>query len=131
MVPYSNCSHELCDMEPCTVPNGPGAPDPRDDPDWEPSDEDEGPPSCVGGRGLRVRRERCATCIFRPGNLMNLNPGRLRDMVAQVREHDSYVVCHQTLSEPLGAVCRGSFDELYTTPVQIATRLDAVEWVDA
>ena len=80
--------------------------------------------------GMRVLRQQCSTCIFRPGNLMRLDSGRLADMVQSVREKGTFVVCHQTLSEPLGAVCRGSFDKVETPPVQLAKRLSFVVLVD-
>ena len=59
--------------------------------------------------GLRVCADMCPTCIFRPGNLMHLRPGRVRRMVDQALADDSAIVCHDTLhgSE---AVCRGFFD---------------------
>lgn len=60
---------------------------------------------------LRIMAERCSTCIFRPGNLMSLNDGRVREMLQSVVRHDSYITCHQTLGtdEP-GAICKGGSD---------------------
>lgn len=76
-------------------------------------------------------REQCSTCIFRPGNLMQLQPGRLKDMVETVQKKDGYVICHKTLDRGVpGAVCRGSYDKLFTTPIQLAERLGLVEWVE-
>lgn len=59
--------------------------------------------------GLRVCSEMCSTCIFRPGNLMQLRPGRVRAMVAESLEHDSFIPCHKTLDGDK-AVCRGFYD---------------------
>lgn len=98
-------------------------------------DEDDIGLSCLTteGRGakLRVQTERCSTCIFSPGNLMSLRPGRLKDMTEQVRESEGYVTCHQTLSHERGAVCRGSFDNIKTQTIQVVERLDLIEWVQA
>jgi hypothetical protein len=47
---------------------------------------------------VHVQAQMCSTCIFRPGNLMDLNAGRVRSMVDEAREHDSAIVCHQTLT---------------------------------
>jgi hypothetical protein len=105
-----------------------------DEQDDYPDDEDDGepyPPSVNGPNGLRIMREQCSTCIFRPGNLMQLNRGRLADMVQLTRARDTNVVCHQTLGEPFGAMCRGSVDERAGQLVRIAERLNAVELVDA
>ena len=30
---------------------------------------------------VHVCEKKCSTCIFRPGNLMNLNPGRAKEML--------------------------------------------------
>ena len=40
----------------------------------------------VASRGVvRVQAEKCVTCIFKPGNKMDLRKGRLKDMVEGVR----------------------------------------------
>jgi hypothetical protein len=78
--------------------------------------------------GVRVMANRCPTCIFRPGNQMHLMPGRLRDMVEQVRERDSCIPCHETLDHDRQAVCRGQFDTVKTQPLQIAERLGMIVW---
>ena len=59
--------------------------------------------------GLRVCAGECSTCIFRPGNLMTLRPGRVRNMVDQAVAADSFISCHKTL-EGEQAVCRGFYD---------------------
>ena len=76
---------------------------------------------------VHVQAEMCSTCIFRPGNLMELRAGRVRQMVDEAREHDSAIVCHQTLSDD-NAVCRGFFERYATTPLQIAERLGLIPW---
>jgi hypothetical protein len=53
----------------------------------------------------------CETCVFRPGNLMHLQPGRLRGMVDQAKNGGSAIVCHSTLEEGVdNAICRGYWD---------------------
>jgi hypothetical protein len=59
--------------------------------------------------GLRVCREMCSDCVFRPGNLMRLRPGRVRGMVRDAIRDDSFIPCHQTLDDEQ-AVCRGFYD---------------------
>jgi hypothetical protein len=100
------------------------------DPDDE-ADEDSGGPLWVGDPDTmrtRLLACMCATCIFRPGNPMQLNPGRLRDLVDQARAGDGFIVCHSTLpgmappgAEP--AVCRGFVDRYDTPALQIIGRL--------
>ena len=59
--------------------------------------------------GLRVCADLCSTCIFRPGNLMDLRAGRVRAMVDGAKADDSAIVCHATL-DGARAVCRGYWD---------------------
>ncbi len=67
----------------------------------------------------RLLSRQCDTCIFRPGNPMHLDPGRLHEMVTTALAEQSFVICHDTL--PYGphpdtppAICRGFYDR-YTT----------------
>ena len=83
----------------------------------------------------RLLSRPCLTCVYRPGNLMRLNPGRLKDLTAQARESEGYVVCHATLPETapsgvLPAVCRGFYDRFSTAALQIAARLWGFTEVD-
>lgn len=48
-------------------------------------------------RKSRMLSRQCRTCIFRPGNLMRLSEGRLRELVAEARRDETFVVCHDTL----------------------------------
>lgn len=64
---------------------------------------------------LHVVAEKCQTCVFRPGNPMRLEPGRLADLVESNRSAGSALVCHKTLPygehpEVGGAICRGYWD---------------------
>ncbi|MFF4501601.1 hypothetical protein [Streptomyces sp. NPDC001401] len=59
---------------------------------------------------VRLCARRCATCIFRPGNLMDLQPGRLADMVTRARRTEGHIVCHATLGTAAPAICRGFAD---------------------
>lgn len=83
----------------------------------------------VDGR-VRVMRRMCDTCIFRSGNLMRLEPGRVDGMVRDAVARDSTIVCHDTLTHPLHAACRGFFDRHKTQPLQVAERLRLVRWVE-
>ena len=80
---------------------------------------------------LHVLADRCRTCVFRPGNLMRLAPGRLASMVAFNRKHDRWITCHTTLyrDDVDQAVCRGYFDGFVdeSLPLSTAVELDLVE----
>ena len=76
----------------------------------------------------------CETCIFRPGNAMDLEPGRVLGMVRDATKKETAIVCHKTLSliegEKRNAVCRGFFDLHQTLPIKVAISANLVEFVD-
>lgn len=64
---------------------------------------------------VHVLSEKCRTCIFRPGNPMRLQPGRVQQMVDDSLKAGGAITCHQTLAyggyEAEGeAICRGFFE---------------------
>jgi len=75
--------------------------------------------------------EMCETCIFRPHNLMHLQPGRVRSMVDEATANEGAIVCHKTLDQKRHAVCRGFFDHHKTQLLQVAERLGYVVWWQA
>lgn len=87
--------------------------------------------NCLGETGMRVQAEQCDSCIFRSGNKMHLESGRVAEMAAEVRKEGGYVTCHKTLGLPLRqrVICRGSFDRFKTEIIQLAERMGFIEWV--
>lgn len=61
---------------------------------------------------VHVMKVKCSTCIFRPGNLMNLEPGRVKEMVDGSIADGAAITCHKTIhgQAEQEAVCRGFFD---------------------
>jgi hypothetical protein len=82
----------------------------------------------------RMCAEQCSTCIFRPGNPMDLRPGRLRDITRSALRADSFIVCHSTLPGPQQvappAICRGFADRYSTNLLRIWGRLGGFVDVD-
>lgn len=58
---------------------------------------------------VHVLAVKCSTCIFRPGNLMHLRPGRRDSMVQECIDQNSAIPCHETLDDKR-AICRGFYD---------------------
>lgn len=85
----------------------------------------------VASRGVvRVKKEKCETCIFRPGNVMGLRPGRVAGMVRDTRADEGVIPCHETYDLEEQAVCRGFYElEPKPGPLQIAERLGCIEEV--
>lgn len=75
---------------------------------------------------VHVLAERCSTCVFRPGNLMTLSDGRLRDLIDQNLKADAALTCHKTIGHD-PAVCRGFFDAYETTPLRLAKAFRIIE----
>lgn len=75
---------------------------------------DESPRPGPNGRP-QLLREKCATCLFRPGDPMRLGAERIRDVIQANRATGALLTCHQTLSygdhpEVGQAACRGYVD---------------------
>jgi hypothetical protein len=80
-------------------------------------DEDGGEPEGGGtfeleAMRLHVMADRCRTCVFRPGDLMHLGPGRLREIVEANMAAEAALTCHSTLlygqeSRLPPAICNG------------------------
>jgi hypothetical protein len=60
-----------------------------------------------------VFEEMCSTCIFRPGNLMHLHPGRLKEVVDKNVARGTLLICHTTTYGQAAeeVVCRGFYDK--------------------
>jgi hypothetical protein len=59
----------------------------------------------------RLCREQCSTCVYRPGNPMQLRPGGLKALSEEARQ--SFVPCHDTLpwiADFGPSMCRGWYD---------------------
>lgn len=79
--------------------------------------------------GVHVLSEMCLTCVFRPHNVMLLEPGRLKGMIAQALRDGSCIPCHSTIRRDDGvqpAICRGFFDRYGSRVValRLADHLD-------
>lgn len=76
----------------------------------------------------------CSTCIFRPGNPMHLQPGRLKDVVDANLATGTLLICHTTTygQAPEKVVCRGFYDRYgaRTHVGQIMQRLGGFREVD-
>lgn len=65
---------------------------------------------------VRLCAHRFDTCTFHAGNLMDLQPGRVTDMVTRARRAEGHVVCHKTL----GTDTRRSAEASPTAPTKAA-----------
>lgn len=90
---------------------------------------------------VHVMAEKCSTCVFRPGNVMHLPPGRLKELTDHVQESGAPFSCHQTLPyagaehvEFYGgaALCAGAVENYGddSPQIQLARALDVITYVD-
>jgi len=81
---------------------------------------------------VHVCAERCDTCIFHPGNRMNLEAGRVAEMVRACRaEAGGNIPCHERMDTGADAICRGFWDAHHEDDglLVLAERLGTVEYV--
>lgn len=98
-----------------------------DETEIELEDEEREPHRIFRDGKVHVCEQMCETCIFRPGNLMQLRAGRVRQMVDEAKANDSAIVCHATLDGD-HAVCRGYYDRHRNDvfPLRLAQMLDNI-----
>lgn len=80
---------------------------------------------------VHVQAKKCETCIYRPGNLMRLDPGRKDQMQADAIREGGVIPCHQTIhgAREQESVCRGFFDVAkHEGLLAVAERMDIVEF---
>lgn len=80
---------------------------------------------------LWVLTDKCATCVFRPGNPMHLRDGVVDDMVRHSVLTNTVFACHETLDGPR-SVCKGLVDVYHDHLgiIQVAERLDLLAYHD-
>lgn len=80
---------------------------------------------------MHVMSTKCDTCIFRPGNLMRLEEGRVEQMTSDAVRDQGHIPCHKRLGEgDARAICRGFFDvhKHDVLALQLAERFGIVEF---
>lgn len=79
---------------------------------------------------VHVLKDQCATCIFRPGNLMHLKRGRVKGMVEETKKDAATITCHQTLDTE-HAICRGWWDRYWEADftLRLAVAMEIVQEV--
>lgn len=80
------------------------------EPDWDDNEYVKPKRPVADIDGVRVMRTMCKTCIFRPGNKMQLQEGRVEGMVNECLEKQGTITCHSTLDEDTHAICKGFYD---------------------
>jgi hypothetical protein len=87
-------------------------------------------------RTVRIMRDRCGTCVYRPEGLP-LQPGALDRFSRDAADDEGHIVCHETYldvdeSVP-GAVCKGFADSARgrrSLAVRVAGITGNVDWVE-
>jgi hypothetical protein len=78
---------------------------------------------------LDVMSEKCNECLFSENRIVR--PGRMAEIIKDCRKKEKYFVCHKaSLKDRDDVMCRGFFDTQDTTLIQIATRLNLVNFIE-
>lgn len=72
---------------------------------------------------FKVKAERCDQCLFSPQRIVSA--ARVREILAQCKQDDTHFICHKTDD----TCCRGFYDTRSSQMIQIAQRLDMLEFV--
>lgn len=82
---------------------------------------------------IHVMADKCSTCVFRPGNLMRLAPGRLADLIETNLAADTAFACHQTIYQEAvdEVICHGYHDSYgdCVTALRMARAMGLIQWV--
>ena len=83
----------------------------------------------VDGR-VHVRRTMCSTCIGHPGNRMQLQPGRVEQMVEDCAD-DGCIPCHKHIhgGERIEPVCAWFFTQHPNRILGMAEAMGLIEYV--
>ena len=81
---------------------------------------------------VHVLARKCDTCIFHPGNRMQLSRGRVKELTDSALRDDTVIVCHETLYTGGQAICRGFYDRYgeQVAVLQIAQRMGVIAEVE-
>lgn len=77
--------------------------------------------------GVWIMKEKCETCIFRPGNLMDLTAGTVADMKRSADDKGTCIICHEHMTGPTSAVCAGYYEHHQSQLLQIAERMKFIK----
>lgn len=81
---------------------------------------------------VHVLARKCDTCIFHPGNRMQLSRGRVKELANAALRNGTAIICHETLSTGGQAICRGFYDRYgeQVAVLQIAQRMELIAEVE-
>ena len=78
--------------------------------------------------GVHVCKRMCDTCIFRPGNLMDLQSNTVKSMVDRCLKINGTIPCHEREDRSQHAICRGFFNRYQDdiAPLRLAAAFNKI-----
>ena len=79
---------------------------------------------------LKVYKECCGNCLLSKDRIVS--PKRAKDLLNEIKEKQSYFVCHKASMNGEEIVCKTFFDKLghQSQMIRIAERLNVVQFVE-
>jgi hypothetical protein len=79
---------------------------------------------------LKVYKECCGNCLLSKDRIVS--PKKAKQLLEEIKEKQSYFVCHKASMNNEEIVCKKFFDELghQSQMIRIAERLNAVQFVE-
>jgi hypothetical protein len=79
---------------------------------------------------LKVYKECCGNCLLSKDRIVS--PKKAKQLLEEIKEKQSYFVCHKASMNNEEIVCKKFFDELghQSQMIRIAERLNAVQFIE-
>lgn len=77
---------------------------------------------------LKVCERQCDQCLFGKNRIVTL--ARKKDILKQCIEGDQHFECHKGTMAGLKIVCRGFYNQMTSSAIQISQRMGWIEFVD-
>lgn len=77
---------------------------------------------------FKVKKERCDECLYSKGKIVS--DKRREELLNDIREKDSYFICHKNLFKDEDICCKGFYETNTSNYIRISQRLDMIKFVD-
>jgi len=77
---------------------------------------------------FKVKKERCSQCLYSKDKIVSNE--RRSQLLRDIKQQDSYFVCHQSTIEGEDACCKGFYESASSNAIRMFQRLHMIEMVN-
>lgn len=77
---------------------------------------------------ISVKKKCCNQCLY--GKNKIVSDDRKAQLLEEIKQDDSFFICHKASIEGQKDMCRGFYDDNDTQLIQVAGRLNVIDFVD-